>query len=400
VQVRGYQARFTLRTDWGDFEAESVEMLAVRVAEMPALRAVSDDSVTAAVARAGYARGLEPLRAVGNVVRHPVQTVTGLPGGVVRYLSRRWQSLRRGARRLADATRDELTQEGDPYRRPDAPLAHVGNPPERENPGFWRQRGRDLAHYGRDEIGYSQARQRLAAQLGIDARTTHPLLKPRLDSLAWAETSGRLAGGELLTLLAGGAAAPLSQAARLNALVHEPTPIETREDNQRALLQHCSDAALVRAFIRHGAFTPALQSQLVALHGQLQPASGCEALLETALMAQTQAQARFMVAGVALIAHQLGASAHGGNWVPQGAWLAYESNEGEFVLSLAADWLSWTPRTRRWFDMPVISRHPRRMLVLSGGISPLAMRALSERGWSIVTFLPYPGAPPYRRLAP
>src|SRR5687768_7985107 len=40
AQVLGYQARFVIRTPYGEVPAESVEMLAVRVAEMPAVDAI------------------------------------------------------------------------------------------------------------------------------------------------------------------------------------------------------------------------------------------------------------------------------------------------------------------------------------------------------------------------
>lgn len=46
VPVVGYQARFLIRTPWGQIPAESREMLALRIAEMPAVEALHDASVS------------------------------------------------------------------------------------------------------------------------------------------------------------------------------------------------------------------------------------------------------------------------------------------------------------------------------------------------------------------
>ena len=49
---------------------------------------------------------------------------------------------------------------------------------------------------------------------------------------------------------------------------------------------------------------------------------------------------------------------------------------------------------QHFFDGEKVAIAPRTLLV-TGAISPRAQRELTERGWSLVPHLPYPGAPPY-----
>lgn len=395
AEVRGYQARFILHTDWGTLNADSVELLALRVSEMPALAALHGSGISESVSAAGGARLLAPAHAVANIARQPLRTMRGLPGGVSRYFGERWQRLRDGARRLGDASWQALAEDGSPYEETEGPMAAAGHTPERQ-PGWWRRRGDNLSAAIKYEAGYALARRQLAERLGIDPYTSNPLIAPRLDGLAWAQTSGGWATGQALALL-GPVGAALGYAVSIDRMVLQEPPAQVRVRNHEALLPHCSDEALLRAFLRHGAFTPQLQTDLVQLYLQLAPVHGCAALLETALMADNEAQARFVIGGLRLLAHHLGEDSRGGRIVPQGALLAYETTRGEFVLPLAVDWLTWTAQLRRWFDLPVIGHRPYRTLLVSGAASPKAQRELTERGWSILTRLPYPGAPPYKR---
>lgn len=397
VQVRGYQARFRLRTDWGDMEADSVDLLAVRVAEMPALEALHRTGVTQVLVESVAGKFGEPVGAVSAIASEPVRTGKGLPRGVARYFGERWERLRNGARRVADRSHRLVMQDGSPYENAGGPLGEAGAGGPAPKRGFWQRRGRELGRLAQQEIGFPAARQALAERLALDPHTRNPLIVPRLDGLAWAETTGRLATGEALALLGGPAGEVLARAIQVNRLVLEAPPEQLRARNHDILSAYCVDERLLRGFLADGAYSPTLQVEFTDLYVQLAPAAGCEALLETALMAGDEAQARFVVNGLRLMLHALGEESRGGTFVPQGALLAYETTGGEFVLPLAVDWLAWTPQIRRWFDLPNVGNRPRRTLLVAGALSPKAESELTERGWSLVQRPPYPGAPPYRR---
>lgn len=397
VQVRGYQARFRLHTDWGEMEADSVDLLAVRVSEMPALEALHRTSVTQVLMESAADRFGEPVGAVTAIASEPLRTGKGLPRGVARYFGERWERLRSGTRRVADRSHKLVMQDGSPYDNPTGPLGDAGTDEPEPKRGFWQRRGRELGQLAKQEVGYPAGRRALADRLALDPHTRNPLILPRLDGLAWAETSGRLATGEALALLGGPAGEVLARAIQINRLVLEAPPEQLRARNHEILGNHCADERLLRGFLGDGAYSPTLQVEFTDLYVQLAPVGGCEALLETALMAGDEAQARFVVNGLRLMLHALGEESRGGTFVPQGALLAYETTGGEFVLPLAVDWLAWTPQIRRWFDLPGVGNRPQRTLLVAGAISPQAESELTERGWSLVQRPPYPGAPPYRR---
>lgn len=397
VQVRGYQARFRVHTDWGELEADSVDLLAVRVAEMPALEALHRTGVTQVLVESAAGKFGEPVEAVTAIASEPVRAGKGLPNGVARYFGERWERLRSSTRRIADRSHRLVMQDGSPYDNPTGPLGEAGTDDPAPKRGFWQRRGRELGRLAKQEIGFPAARQSLADRLAVDPYTRNPLIVPRLDGLAWAETTGRLATGEALGLLGGPAGEVLARAIQINRLVLQEPPERLRARNHAILSTYCADERLLRGFLADGAYSPTLQVEFTDLYVKLAPAGGCEALLETALMAGDEAQARFVVNGLRLMLHALGEQSRGGTFVPQGALLAYETTDGEFVLPLAVDWLAWTPQIRRWFDLPTVGNRPRRTLLVAGAISPKAESELTERGWSLVQRPPHPGAPPYRR---
>ena len=397
VQVRGYQARFRVHTDWGELEADSVDLLAVRVAEMPALEALHRTGVTQVLVESAAGKFGEPVEAVTAIASEPVRAGKGLPNGVARYFGERWERLRSSTRRIADRSHRLVMQDGSPYDNPTGPLGEAGTDDPAPKRGFWQRRGRELGRLAKQEIGFPAARQSLADRLAVDPYTRNPLIVPRLDGLAWAETTGRLATGEALGLLGGPAGEVLARAIQINRLVLQEPPERLRARNHAILSTYCADERLLRGFLADGAYSPTLQVEFTDLYVKLAPAGGCEALLETALMAGDEAQARFVVNGLRLMLHALGEQSRGGTFVPQGALLAYETTDGEYVLPLAVDWLAWTSQIRRWFDLPTVGNRPRRTLLVAGAISPKAESELTERGWSLVQRPPYPGAPPYRR---
>jgi hypothetical protein len=390
--VVGYQARFTLRTRYGEIEAESVEMLAVRVAELPAVEALHEATASEAFARALGTTVAEQGRAVAQVARHPLRTLARLPQGVARYFGARLRGWGERARKLGDKAGRRVFEEGDPYDDVDAAMAAAR--PETA-PREWHERPRrEVLNLAKGELDFGRARRAWAQRLGIDPQTTNPLIRPRLEALSWAAVGGTQAAGLGLASLGGPAVELLDVGGRVHAAVWELDPPDLRARNRARVSRWCRDEALLRRFLQHKAFNAQLQTALVEATRAMAPAAGCDALLETALMAATEQEARFVVNALSLLRHHLGERAGGGELRPIGATLAFLSRDGELLLPLAVDHLSWTPQMHEFFDREAVAHAPRTLLV-TGSISLRAQRALTERGWSLVPHLPYPGAPPY-----
>lgn len=395
VPVRGGLGRFTVHTDWGELQADGVEVLAVRVAEMPALAAVHEARAGRVVAEAAGGRALQPVAAAGAIARSPARAGLGLPGGVARYFVERWRKLRESVRRVADIGNEEWMHAGTPYANPGGALGAAGDGTPARRRGLWRRLGRETERLARQELGYAAARRALAHRLGVDPGTRNPLLTPRLDALAWAETSGRYAAGYVLGLLGGPAATAMGRAVQVDQWVLRAPPEQVRRANAGVLELHCVDDLLVRAFLHEGAYGAALQSEFTRLLDAINPDQGCGLLLETALMAGDEPQARFVVHGLRLLDAALAPSQRRGRFLAQGAWMAYEDPQGGLWLPLGLDWLDWDAQMAGWMDQRLFATAGPRHLVVGGRVSAAARRELAARGWQLHVIGDYPGRPPY-----
>jgi hypothetical protein len=177
-------------------------MLAVRVEEMAAVNALEELGHAEAFAGAMTAGVEMRYRRLGRIAMNPVDTVKGLPSGALRYLSHSYEDLKDTARRVTDRIAHETTEEGDPYRSAAPPIA----PETAALPPPWYARGAaSVERAGLSWLGYYKTRRALAERVGVDPYSTNPLLKERLDSLAWAAFSGDKTLGLALDLLGSGA---------------------------------------------------------------------------------------------------------------------------------------------------------------------------------------------------
>lgn len=395
VQVTGYQARFVLHTDWGPLEAESAEMLAIRISEIPAMDAVFTAEVSGLVARSAQDAAMAPVRAVGQVVSNPISSLVGAPLGAVRFFGETVTKWGRRAKRLGDRIDERISHDGDPYRDPEGPLGATRPEVEAGERAWWEKPRRELVRAVRGEISYRRSRLELAEHLGIDPYTSNPILNERLDRLAWMTSTGAFATRQLVSVATAGFGEALGYTQDIERLVLREAPENLAERNHDVLSLHCSDEDLLEAFIGHRVFTPTLQTAFSEELAALRPRSGCEALLETALMAGNEVEARFVLNALRLIRHYGGETAPGGQVRAHGTTLAYLTPENEFLLPLPVDLLSWTPRIEAWFDRAQLSGQANPTVLVSGRISDKAQRELTRRNWNQVAHVPYPGAPPY-----
>jgi hypothetical protein len=166
VPTDGMLARFTLRSDFGTFEAHGREMLRIRVAEVAALEQLEAVSKTETFTNALGSAAMRPVKAVGQIVTNPVETAKGVPGGVERLFGR----VKRGAGDLWEATTTS-----------DKPATDQAE-----------QVARRVGGISRDALGYEQERRQLAKELKVDPYTTNPILAAKLDEVAWVTFSARL----------------------------------------------------------------------------------------------------------------------------------------------------------------------------------------------------------------
>lgn len=246
VPVNGGFGVFVLESDFGELVVESVELLEIRIGELPAIAALATVSSFETFVDATAESGRRAAEALAKVLGDPVGTVSGLPSGIARLVRRTLRVVRQVALDLGDAIRER--------RERTASENEEESDAEQTLSAASQQGQRLLLRY----IGYNRARRELAARLGVDPYTTNPLLNAQLDELAWAELGGQV-GFRAALGATGALAEAVSVSQRLDRLVWELPPADIRHRNESLLLGAGFPGPAVRRFLRNGAFSPGLQ---------------------------------------------------------------------------------------------------------------------------------------------
>jgi hypothetical protein len=399
VRVRGYMADFLIDTDYGPLRADSAELLSVRISEIPAMEALDRASRTDAFSHAIAERGRKTGTAILRVVEHPVDTVTGLPLGVVRYINAKWKSFTDKAESLGDRGTKEFETKGDPFRAPPGPMTAIrdappteGYPPEKKNRAWYSRIESEGERETKRYLKYSNEKRDMVKMLGIDPNTSNPVINDKLDELAWAAVVGNFSAGAALGTITGGAADAITWTGRLNQYVLEKTPEDLREENRQRMMKYCSDDFSVRQFLRRGGFNDTLRTALAQTYDKLKPESGCNELVELAATTRGEVEARYLTDALKMIHKRVEPGK--GKLLVVDAALVWQTDEGKLLLPLPVDYLTWSHDIGDFFDDPVFKTTDRAVLI-GGDASPLAMRKLTERGWNIIVHAPFDGAPTY-----
>ena len=399
VQVRGYMANFLIVTSFGPLHADSVELLAARVSEIPALEALDRASKTGAFAHALAERGRKTGAAIADVVSHPVDSVIGLPAGVARYFGKQWDLWTGRAQSVSDRSTKEFENKGDAYRAPPGPMTAGRKAPpdetapaQKKNRAWYARIGSETEREAKRYLKYSQQRREMAKVLGVDPNSTNPILNDKLDMLAWAAVWGNFSAGSALGEISGSAADVVAYSGKIDEYVLKLDPESLRERNRTRLLKFCSDDYAVRAFLRRGGFTDTLRTALVDALEKLKPQSGCNELIELGATTRGEVEARYLVDALKLIERQPDNS--GGSLVVAGAAIVWHTSSGKLLLPLPVDYLSWNRDIDSFFDQHAFASVDKTVLI-GGEASMLVQRQLTQRGWSLVLRAPFDGAPKY-----
>jgi hypothetical protein len=233
VELRGYMAHFKLDTRFGSFDAPSVEILAEREAELPALELLDAATHSEAFTRAAGDRFASTGKSLARIVMHPVDTITGIPSGVARFLRDKLVKLGNQAQTLSDRAARKLGSSGNPYPSDDGPMtdARAGDaedaPPKKRKNWFTRVTS-EGERFVKREIKYNTIKREIAKRLGIDPYSSNPYVQERLSSLAWVGTAGNFSAGSALGAVGGIGAEVLSKGGRIDEVVWRLSPDDLR----------------------------------------------------------------------------------------------------------------------------------------------------------------------------
>ena len=249
---------FTIDSDFGVFEADGNTQLVQRVAEIGAIATLQEISRTDQYKEALKAAAESPVVLAKNLVTQPVKTVTGVPKGIWKFMSRTGQSVKElGEKR-----------ERNPYQ--------------------------DNAAEGL--IGFSKAKRDLAFGLGVDPYSSNETLQKELNGISWAAYGGKMTIN-LALMPVGGTAGTVITGINISDSAGKTLRDRSPNDLRRAHLATLLDMKVPRetavAFLHNPAFSPTHATHFVDALMRLSGVAGRAKLVQLATEATDETDALF-----------------------------------------------------------------------------------------------------------
>src|SRR5262245_60017541 len=349
VPTDGLLGRYTIRSAVGTFPAHGLEMLSVRVSELPAIVHLKGVSRSKVFLNAARNAAQKPVQVAVNMVTHPKETVQGLPAGIGRFFDR----VQSGANQLVEAA--------------------SGSSSDEDRAGAILEGGGTAA---RDALGYEQERRTLAKELKVDPYTSNPVLAKALDDVAWVSFTGRLGTNVVMSAVVPGSIV-ISAARFTNDLVWDTPRGDLIVHNQTALKDFEVPEKTARAFMANAAIPLSVKTDLVQALEKLGDVKGRTAVITLAATARSEEQARFLVAAVRMLGKERALEE-----VTATGTLVCRERGGGIVVPAPVDYVSWTERVARFANRADL-KAVERSIVLTGKMSPRARKEFEALGWKV-----------------
>ena len=355
VPTDGLMAHFTIQSDVGTFQADSIEMLKIRVAEIPAIQQLTKTSKTQVFTQAIAENAVRPVQAAGQLVLHPVDTIQRIPAGVGRFFGR----VSLGAQKIAQAATEP---EG----------ASAG-----EKAGETAQ---TVGKATRDVFGYEQERRELAKKLHVDPYTTNPILAKQLDDFALTAFRAHVGVTTTMSVFIPGSIA-ITATRVVSAWVWDTPKADLIVKNQNSLEEIGVPESKIKALTNNRTFPLSVQTEFVANLDRLSGVPGRVEAAEFASTAQSEVQARFLTAAVGMLARYHETRTPIARLLVGRAIIGQDRN-GAIVAEAPVDYVSWVEEVSYFANRPDLKKS-RRTLSLTGQFSPIAKRNFTDLGWAV-----------------
>jgi len=335
--------------DAGTYYVESLDMLKIRLSEIPAITQLDSMTNTSVYAKALATSAIRPVTAATNMVMHPMDTVTGLPSGVGDLFGR----VSMGAGAIASSATNSF---GSGKAAGQAGTATL------------------------NALGYDQVRRQLAHELHVDPYSSDPILTKKLNHVAWVMFSARMTVNVAMMAVPGSMI--ISAVTITNDLVYQTPRADLIILVQKKLKSFGLSQEEIVAFSTNTAIPLSLQVDAVKDLEALGNIPGRRAAAVAIGNMMTEYQARFLVTSLRML----------GQWGQQtspitriyapGVLVARDQN-GTTILPAPVDYLSWTQRVAGFATDPELMTLHHRVLWITGKMTPLARQQLTANGWSV-----------------
>ncbi len=340
--------------DAGTYQIESLDLLKVRLSEVPAIAQLDNMSNSAEFAKALAASAARPVTDAAQMVMHPMDTVTGLPSGVGEFFGR----VDLGAKTIYSTATNSSESGG---QRASQTAAETGS-------------------VTLTALGYDDVRRKLARKLHVDPYSSDPILTKRLNHVAWVMFSARMVVNTAMMAVPGSII--ITGTEFTDDLVYQTPKGDLILLVEKKLASFGLSKAEISTFSHNSAIPLSLQVTAVHQLEGLGPIPGRRAAAVALGNVMTEYQARFLVTSLSML----------GQWNQQkgaitkikvpGVLVAYDQN-GAVIMPAPVDYVSWTPRIAGFATDPQLLGLQNRVLWTTGKMTPLARQQLTANGWAL-----------------
>ncbi|RYD60655.1 MAG: hypothetical protein EOP83_18900, partial [Verrucomicrobiaceae bacterium] len=174
VPTDGYMAHFTIDSNFGTFTAIGVPEAKRRISEAEGIHKLVETSKGDLFAE-GLKRSVEqPIDAVKNIVKNPVESVKQAPKTVGHFFVKVGSGIGRGVTRAVDRVEESAKKDDHDAGQTAA------------------EAGRGISTAAKSVSGFDKAKLDTAKQLGVDPYSDNERLQEEMDKVTWAFFAGGL----------------------------------------------------------------------------------------------------------------------------------------------------------------------------------------------------------------
>ena len=364
VKNDGYLNYYDVKSDYGEVQAIGKAQLRIRIGEIGALNELDKLSKSEVFLKAAADAGMGQLKAIQSFATHPVSTVKGIPAGIGRMFNR------------------YSRQAGDAYDATVDATKNMVSPDEtgEEDPADKKSATETATDLSKKFLGVSKAQRAWSRKLGTDPYSSNEALNAAIKEVAWAERLGKL--GMKLT--------PIPKIPGANIIedvsnaVWSKDPYELQDLNRARLTATGADEERIDKFFTNPLLSPTQQTLLTAAIAELTDVKGRSGILEQSANTKTEAEVRFLVESVALLAWYHHNREPLTAVVTDAAIPAGITEDGTLAVLFATDHVYWietvAQAAARYASMSPPGNETREIWFL-GTVSKRCNKELTTSGW-------------------
>ncbi len=364
VTVAGAQPNFMIRSPYGEWEARGLEMLKIRVSELPAFEQLAKVSKSDEFMKSAGTAVVAPIKAAGELIESPVQTTGNILSGIGLVASRIGRTAEQAVAKVGDTVANNAPAQKDILKPVPPPL---GTMAPRSIVG--------------DPLGYNDQRRQWAQRLKVDPYTFNGKLSDQLGQVA----SVTFASSFPVNLALGAVIAPVYYAQQFNEQAtreaYQTPPIDIGMKNEARLKNMGIEGLPVRTLFRNNYFTPTLQTALVLALESMGNVAGRDQVIVFAARAVSETEARYVNNSVMMLVQQHAKTPLSGIRAADNV-LAGQTADGKLFVVAPLDYIPWIEPVNAFAQRADLTG-TERWLLISGRATPRVIQELSAKGWRV-----------------